>query len=284
MAIYQERIKKFYPAVKLPEIFEEENRGFFRCCEPLLALAGGSETWQNDVNSAWIKLVDPSDSVTFTLEKNGTPTSWQPSPIEFPNEPNAYYATVYWSDVLSADGIGCYDFKIEYSIQGFTGSFTWGSYNLKPWSIQNALKTARLRVLFNLNQQIEGINFTGSNVEDCIRFYGLIGEKQPNMEVDNLNYQDRSIKSVTRENLRTWIITTDPYTDEILSKFTDLYLLSENELFISDYNAHNNSYKIQDQPAIVIESPEILYNDKYARGAVLTCKVGQKTNNQRTYY
>lgn len=284
MTIYQERIKRFYPAVKLPSVFEEEDRGFVRCCKPMKVLAGGAETWQNDVNSAWFKLVDPADNVTFTLEKNGTATSWQPTPIEFPNEPNAFYATVYWDQVLAAEGAGCYDLKVDYDVQGFTGSFTWARYNLKQWSIKNALKTARLRVLLNLNQEVEGINFTGANVQDSIRFCGYIGDKQPNMEIDNLNFQDRTVKTVIRENLRSWIITTDPYTDEILSLLTDLYLLSENELFISDYNAHNEAYNIQDQPAIVTESPEITKPDRFARGAILTCKVGQKVNNQRTYY
>lgn len=280
----QERIKKYYPAIKLPKVFEEEDRGFFKCCEPLLVLAGGSETWQNDVNSAWLKLANPADTVSFTLEKDGQPAIWQPQKVEFTKEPNAFFATVYWSEVLASDGIGCYQIKVNYDIQGFAGSFTWGVYNLKNWSIQNALKTARLRVKLNLVQQIEGINFTDSNVEDSIRFYGYIGDKQPNMEIDNLNYQDTTVKSVLRENLRTWVITTDPYTDEILSKFTDLYLLSENELFISDYNAHNESYNINDQPAIVIESPELTKPDRYSRKVVLTCKVGQRKNNQKTHY
>ena len=284
MPIYQERIKQFYPAIKIPKVFEEEDRGFVRCCKPLLVLAGGTETWQNDINSAWLKLADPSDTVTFTLEKEGTPAIYQPTKIEFPNEPNAFYATVPWFDVLASDGIGCYDIKVEYNIQGFIGSFMWATYKLKNWSIQNALKTARLRVIFNLKQEVEGIDFTGSNVEDSIRFHGYIGDKQPNTEIDNLNYQDRVVKSVYRENLRSWIITTDPYTDEILRLFTDLYLLSENELFISDYNAHNESYRIQDQEAIVIESPELTKPDRFSRGTILTCKVGQKRNNQRTRY
>jgi hypothetical protein len=60
-------------------------------------------------------------------------------------------------------------------------------------------------------------------------------------------------------------------------------LLSENELFISDYNAHNHSYRYQDLPVIVTESPEIEYYD-FSREAKLTCIVGDKFKNKRSYY
>ena len=121
-------------------------------------------------------------------------------------------------------------------------------------------------------------------VEDCIRFYGFIGNRQPNMEIDNLIYQNRVVRSVVRENLDTYEINTDPYTDETIRRLTDLYLLSENDMFISDYNAFNNSYRINDVPVIVQDSPEIDYIDKLQRKAVLTCLVGDKTKNKRTFY
>jgi len=282
----QERISKYYPSVQLPETFEEQNRGFFKCCDELLVLGSSEpETWKTDVSSAWIKLGDPSDLFDFVLEKDGIPvTTYIIQTEDFPNEDNAYYCTIHWKDVLSQEGAGCFELKISYTISGIVGAFTWAKYRLMPYSIVNALKTARLRVIFNSKQEIEGINFTGASVEDSIRFFGLIGDKQPNTEIDNLIYQDRTVNSVVRENLNTYVITTDPYSDEFIRKFTDLYLLSENELFISDYNAHNHSYRILDIPQIVQEAPEIDYLDRYQRRAVLTCKTGDKRKNKRTYY
>ena len=202
----------------------------------------------------------------------------------FANEPFAWYCTIPWKDVLASDGIGCYKLELEYNIGGVSGSFTWGVYELKEYSLSTAKFTARLRVNFNLNQAIEGINFANSNVEDTLRFNGFIGERQPNMEIDNLIYQDRTVKTVVRENLNTWQIKTDPYTDSIIALMTDLYLLSENELYISDYNQFNHSHKILDIPVIVQESPEIDYLVEYQRKAVLTCVVGDKEVNKRTYY
>ena len=153
-----------------------------------------------------------------------------------------------------------------------------------PYSIQNALKTARIRVKFNLKQEIEGINFTGANVEDSFRFWGFIGDRQVNTEIDNLVYQDRSVKTVVRENLDTYIISTDPLQECFITPLTDLYLLSENEMWISDYNAHNHSYKINDVPVVVQEAPEIDYLDRWQRRAVLTCTVGIRNKTKRTNY
>lgn len=282
----QERINRVYSAIQLPQVFEEEDRGFFKCCEPVLVLGSNSgDTWKNDVTSVWIKLSDPSDTATATMYKNDVLfTAYTFTTQLFPNEPNSGYSTVFWNEILNLGGPGCYSIKIEYNISGIQGNFTWGIYDLKPYSITNALGTARLRVKLNLNQEIEGINFSGANVEDSFRFRGFIGDRQPNTEIDNLIYQNRAVKTVVRENLESYIITTDPLSDEFIKKLTQLYLLSENELFISDYNAHNADYFINDVPTIVEETAEIDYLDRYQRRAVLTCKVGDRKKNKRTYY
>ncbi len=284
----EERVFAEFKAIKIPTaLATNEFDEPFRCCdEKQLVLAHPSETesYKNDITSAWIKLSSVSDTITFTLTKNDLATSYTPTNISFPNEPFGWYTTIQWKDVLASDGIGCYKLKLQYSIGGITGELIWGTYDLKQYSLSSAKSTARLRVKFNLNQDIEGINFTGSNVEDTIRFFGFIGERQPNMEIDNLIYQDRKLKTVVRENLNNYQIKTDPYTNGIIDLLTDLYLLSENELFISDYNQFNHSHSILDLPVIVQESPEIDYLAQYQRKAVLTCVVGDKEQNKRTFY
>lgn len=286
--IIQERFAQVFTTVELPTVkaVNEFNEPF-RCCDTkrlVLAHSIQNETWKNDITSAWIKLSELTDTIEFKLTKNGENVSYTPTPILFPSEDFAWYTTIRWQDVLNSDGAGCYKLELLYNIQGVEGVITWGIYDLKAYSLETAKYTARLRVKFNLNQTIEGINFTNANVEDTIRFNGFIGNRQPNMEIDNLIYQDRIIKSVVRENLNTYEIKTDPYTSPTLDQLSELYLLSENELYISDYNVFNNSHSILDLPVIVAESPEIDYLEDYQRLAVLTCKVGDKTNNKRTHY
>jgi hypothetical protein len=282
--ILQDRIYKKFDAVKLPIPIVDQQRGETNCCCEYIVLAGnGTESWKNDMTSAWIKLSTASDTIQFVLKQNGIPTSYAPQPQSFLNEPNAWFTTIQWSDVLISDGEGCYELSILYNISGIVGSIIWGVYKLKTYTIANALKTARIRVKFNGKQIVDGIDFTGSNVESSIRFNGFIGNRQPNTEIDNIIYSDRQMKRVIRENLNQYEITTDPVGECIINPIIDLFLLSENEMFISDYNAHNFSYNYLDKPVIVFESAKIEYK-QLSRLAVLTCIVSDKIQNERTFF
>jgi hypothetical protein len=280
----EDRIFRQYDVVKLPDTFVEQNRGLKDCCCSYYVLGSpDQETWKKDQTSAWIKLSDLGDTHTFTLYKNGQPTSYVCPNYSFINEPNAFYTTIEWSDVLESDGVGCYTLKVEFVISGITGEFTWGKYDLKPYSIANALKTARIKAIFNGYHEVDQIDFTASNVESTHRFFGYIGNRQPNTEIDNIIYDNREMKRVIRENLNDYEIITEPSDECIIRPIVELYLLSENQLFISDYNAHNHSYRYLDLPVIVSESAQIEYKD-LSRKATLTCKVSDKFKSNRTYY
>ena len=283
----QERIKRIYPSVTLPTSYSEEDRGFKRCCERRLVLASisSSITFHNDVNSAWIKLADVIDTYEFQLlDHNGNPTIYVPVPAPIPSEPNAYYTTIEWRDVLLSDGVGCYTIKIVANIGGIEVDLVWGEYELKPYTIDNANGTARISCKFGLQQQLEGINFADSQVRDDLRFNGQIEKGNPNMQIDSLIYNNRRIETVVNENLQEWILRTDPYTDEILRLFTELYLLSANEIFLSDYNAHTSTYRIRDIEATVEESPEKTKSGDTTRFQSLSCVLSDRVKDVRSMY
>lgn len=292
--VLQERIKKDYPGIRLPVSFVEQNRGFDKCCDEFPVLAGnGSESWKNDVNSAWLKLSQPSDTVVYILEKNDgngwvETVNYTPPVFGFIKEPFAFYTTVFWAEVQNLEGNGCYRIKRQFNIGGFIGEDIWRNalYRLEDYTIENALQTARIRVKFNLVHEIEGIDFTDSNVEDSIRFNGQIRKDQPNISHTTVTYQNRRIEPVVSQSEPTYIIETDGYTDPILSLFEQLYLLSPAEMWISDYNAHTNSYNILDHEAALIdgESPEREASERFSRQDVLICKVGDRFRNKKTYY
>ena len=280
----EDRIFRKYDSIRLPRVFEEEDRGFARCCcvVPVLA-SSSSDSWKNDKTSAWIKLSSLTDIAEAKLYKDGIETTYSPTAVSFVNEPFAFYWTINWNDVLNSDGAGCYTLKISYDISGVQLTFTWGIYDLKPFTTETANFTARVRAIYNDYNQVEQIDFTNSMVEDSCRFNGFIGNRQPNMSTDNLIYQNREMKKVIRENLNSYEIITDPTCEGIIRKLTDNLLLSENDLFLSDYNAHNHSYRFNDLPAIVESSPEITYYEG-SREASLKCVAGDKFKDQRTYY
>jgi len=273
-----------FKSISIPQDFVEDDRGLQGCCCEQLVLASSGESWESDLSSGWIKMSDdPLDTFTFKLTKNGSPANYIPVPVAFPNEPNAYYSTIDWYQVLLQDGVGCYNFVIEFNISGITGLVNVGNFKLKQYTIQNALGTARIRAVFNGVQQSDGIDFTGADIVSDLRFYGYIGNRQPNMAIDNIIYGNREMKRVIRENLYSYSIETDPLDECIIKPMTELYLLSENELYISDYNAHNHSYRYNDLPVIVNKSPEIEYYE-FSRKAQLSCEVTDKFKDKRTFY
>jgi len=280
---HEDRIFRKYQSIKLPQSFAEQDRGLADCCCVALVLGSSAESWKNDKTSFWMKLSDDLDSVTFDILDCVGNIIDSFNYTAFPNEPNAYYATCDWGQILSTYGQGNYSLGMTYSISGVSGTLLWGDYKLLPYSIKNALKTARVRAIFNGKQTIDDIDFTNSNVESTHRFYGYIGNRQPNMEIDNIIYDNREMKRVIRENLNDYEIITDPEDECILRPLLELFLISENELFISDYNAHNHSYRYLDLPTIVSESPTVEYKD-FSRKAVLKCKVADKFKNSRTFY
>jgi hypothetical protein len=282
---HEDRIYKEYGSIRLPKTCIEEDRGYIDCCCEQLVLANaGSDTWKNDKTAVWIKLSNVADTFDFKLYKDDVLTGYTITPTEFINEPNAFYSVINWYNVLVSEGAGCYEIRREWNISGIIGNDVWGNYNLKQYTIQNAIGTARVRALFNLNQEIEGINFTGSNVESTLRFNGFIGNSQPNMEIDNLIYSNREMRSNLRENLTDYEILVDASLKCITAPLINLYLLSENQLFISDYNAHNHDYCIKDLAVIVNESPEMIYPDPFTRKAGVKAKVSDKFKTKRTFY
>lgn len=291
----QERIKRDLPSIELFEDFQEQDRGFPVCCETVRVLAGGGlESWKNDMTSAWVKLSQPSDTFAFILKKKVgisfvPTTNYIPAPIAFVNESDAFYITILWSEVQNLEQNGCFQIVIQRNAGGFIEEKIWrnSTYELKDYTIQNAKHTARIRTRWNLTHKIEGIDFTGSNVEDSIRFFGQIRKDQPNTKYRNVTQQNRRIQPVISEKSQTWVIETDGYTDPMLKLLENLFLLSPAEMWIADHNAHTNSYNILDQEVALIDeesTPEREPDDRFARQEVLTCKVGKRVRNEKTYY
>lgn len=281
----QERTIVTFKRAKLPFVYIPENRGLIECCEPLLVLANGDGiSYHNDIECAWLKLTDdPTDTVTFTLKKNGVNTTFQPTQQNFVNEPNAKYVQFEWSDVLASDGVGIYTLEISYSISGITSSFTWGMYDLQQYTPINADGTLRLKAIFNVYHEIEDINFLGSKVTGTLRINGFCGKRKLNMKIENNWLNNRSLSNIVKENIPSYEFKTDPIRECKMRRLTDLYLLSCVDLFVSDYNSFNHTYAINDLPVGIEESPET-ENPDYSRYEILTANLIDAKRNKRTYY
>jgi hypothetical protein len=272
---------KFDTKVVTQQVFPDGND--LDCCDKIFnvfALTGG-ESYQNDVTSAWYVLND--GTVDFNLYKSDGETlaTVQPQVFDFANQSNAKYCVIDWLAVFESDGIGCYYLKVEHT--GFIDEvIEWGTYQLNEWTTDNVEGYVQIRAQFASNQTIEGIDFTNSKVIDCLNVRGFFGDRDPRTEIDNVIYNTRLDVKVTRENINLYTLTTDAVSRIFTRKLLDLYLLSENNLFITDNNSFNHESYIMKR-VIVEEVPTPEYF-QYSKKAKIIAKFGDKIKNQRSFY
>jgi len=277
------RTKRDFKVIQLPKSLQTEDFGVKECCEPILVLAGGLETWQNQVNSAFIKLQTISDTVNFVLKKDGVNAIYQPTNVQCVNDSLAYYCTVVWSYVLASDGVGCYTLEVNYDIDGIVGVIEWGLYELQEYSVERAIGTVMIKAIFNQYHSQENIDFTDSNVVDTIRVNGMFGKRDPKTIIDNLIYQNNKLENVIRENENNYTFESDAIKEKYSTKLLDLFLLSETDLFMTDHNFHNHNQGLKDFNGIVSESPTIEYLEG-SNFAKIKCIFVEKLRNSFSKY
>ncbi len=279
----QNRHKVTIKSVKLPKDETPETRlPTDNCCDciwDVFADAESTKSYKNHVSSRWVI----AETVVFKLYKSGVLTSFQPTAQDFTNDLTAKYCTIPWRDVLLVDGQGCYVLKAELETAGLSFEKTLGTFNLMQFDWDLAKKKTMLRSVFNDANLREEINFTGSNVIDCIMFDGDVEEFQPNTDINNLVFSDYSQNKVKRENLTSWTVNVNPSGYCMINRLINLHLVGENELFVSDYRYDAFDKTILDKPCILSETPQMtaLYSSERQKS---TFKVQEKVVKNLTKY
>lgn len=252
------------------------------CCEHFEVFAHliDSDSFKNDVTSAWQVKLEPTDTVEFRLYKDGQLVGIYTN-INFPNQQNAVYCTIEWQQVLTDNGIGKFELKVNY-IGVLTQEYLYATYILAEYTEQNVKGLVRLKAIFNSNQTIQGINFTDAKVVDTLRVKGLFGKRDPKTEIKNLIHKERLVSKVTRENLNEYSFSTNPVDRKYSRKLLDLYFVSENEIFITDSNFFNHELYVEKALIVKeVQSPAYFDNSKLA---VINCLFQDKYANQRSFY
>jgi hypothetical protein len=104
---------------------------------------------------------------------------------------------------------------------------------------------------------------------DCLLLDGDIEEYQPTTEINNLIKANRIQEKVKRENRTKWTINVDFADFCHMKRLTDVHLLGENQLFISDYRKDAFDKTILDKPVILSESISLtpLYRSERQKGS-----------------
>ena len=282
------RHKKAVDVVRLPDAFVEEKRlkcaPCSTCKQLVLAHSSENDSYKNDKKGVFIKKGLDSDIVAFSMEDDqGNVLANLGDVAIFPNDDLAVGFVYDWQQVYNVHGPGCYKIKVNFTIAGIVGDYTIGTYTLKKYSIENARHTVRIFSKLNSASLKYNIDFTDSNFVDSVRFNGFFGNRQPNTEINQLINKGRISDKVTRENLNTYKLRTDPinicYTKQIL----ELHLLHEDELFVSDHNASNHDYNIFDKKVVLEDSAEVIYTDGN-RKAKIEATFSDRSKVDKSYY
>jgi len=275
--------------ITFPEGFDEEDRLGCKtpCCVSQLKLASTTDddNYKNDITGIPIKTSDVTDIVDFVIEKCG-------NPIPLPNlgeilvapQDDLLVGFIFdWKQYLIAYGVGEYKITVNFTISGVTGGYLYGQYDLKNYSVTNAMYTSRIWSEYNSFFQRELMDFTNSNFKDSVRFFGTFGTRQPETEINQLITKGRKSEKITRENLNKWTLNTDPLSIDITRQLLNWHFLNEDVCLMSDHNKYNHDYLLFDIPVVLQETATVEYLDK-DRGAKITAIFGDRKKLDKSYY
>ena len=282
------RNKKNVDIVRLPEVFVEEKRlkcaPCSTCKQLVLAHPSENDSYKNDKKGVFVKKGLIADVVTFSMEdEDGNVIANLGDVALFPNDDLAVGFIYDWQQIYNSSGAQCYTIKVNFTIAGISGDYTVGVYTLKKYSIQNARYTVRVFSKFNSASLKYNVDFTDSNFLDSVRFFGFFGNRQPNTEVNQLINKGRVSAKVTRENLNTYFLRTDPINVCITKQLLELHFLHEDEVFLSDHNSSNHSYNYFDLKVVLEDSAEVEYTDGY-RKAKINATFSDRAKTNKSYY
>ena len=255
------------PNVLVPQIIlTEEDRAFVaRCCYENLALAGGTELFQNDIKAVLFKALDPTDTIDFFLEKEGAEiailndnTLGTFFPLgSFATQPLLAGFKLEWEEVLSAHGEGNYKIRIERNLVVGNDILFTINYNLKTFTAELADNTIWIEWVHD-GQIIDELDYTGIEWFQSIRLPGFFGNKQT--EFDEEIFKDSDFKTFQIRNELTFprLVEIGPIPSCVGDFLPNL--VQANIIQITDYNVRNHDYFLQQKVVRLSEINETTYD------------------------
>lgn len=219
-------------------------------CVPVRADLSDSSSYRNDNSYFLFRSVDTSTPVVFVLQKliSGVWTDIQ-SPItsgvnfpfgSFPAYPDRTGQTIDWNGVLTTNGTGFYRLKLD-ALNPADEQFSL-SFILKEFSQSEG--TARITSKFEfgrIGRVFESGTWDLINMSwvDQLRFEGMFYKVDPQQEITNIRYSDRSErlhKIISKEAFQIDVNNIQLEVYERLNK----YGLSSNFVYADDYNTKHN--------------------------------------------
>lgn len=252
-----ERTIAYAGIVELPTP-EPPDKGFKECCYKNIVFGdlGDSDPYKNDFTGVFFKRQTGADTCDFILHNVISAAQYALNDStygDFKNfgdiaeGPDLTTYIVRWEKVLSVLGAGLYQIEKSVTIAGLTFSIFSNTFTLEPFSDASADKTVRIDTKMDGELVHYGINFKGSEFETSVRTKGFFGRRNPTFEQDNLVKRNYDTVQISMSQTNEYEFQAGLIPECITTEIYD-FVLFGNELFISDYNLNNHSYKYRVLP------------------------------------
>lgn len=257
-----ERDIAFATRVVLPDTDVIPDKGFKECCYNNIVLASldDDDGYKNDYNSWYFRKQLTSDSCDFVLIDNETGDEYALNDSTygefkpFGSYPDQIKMTTYrvdWRKVLQTLGEGVYSMRLDQTIAGITFPQVSNSYKLQSYSIERANNSIRIDSVMNGRLEHIEVDFKGVNFKNTLRSKGFFGNRNPKFTQDNLVRREKGYDeqiSMIQEN--EYVLEMGLIPECITTQIYDFILFSD-EIFLSDYNTNNHSYRYKVLPVVL---------------------------------
>jgi len=265
--LFEERTIGYAVKVTLPKD-EPPDRGYAECCNQGLVLASLSDTdpYMNDFTTIYFQRQTPADTViyqiigsmgTVALVDGTHGVLYDFDPLHTNTELS--YFMVEWRKILNIWGEDTFTLRKVVTIAGIAINVdTPFSYKLENWTINKANGTTRIDCKQDGKLEAVDIDFKDSGFEHSLRLSGYFGNPQDKWVQENLIFsQKKGLKmfegQITMSNNKEYVYQANNIPECMARELRDFILFS-NELFISDYNKNNHSYRYELLPVVMNDS------------------------------
>lgn len=282
-----ERTISYAQRVTLPDA-PPPDRDFSKCCYVNIVFGdlGDTDPYHNDYTGSWYKRQLPNTTVDFKLYNVNTAATYALNDATYGTfvdfggvQTELTYYIVDWRKVLSLLGEGNYQIKQELTIAGISVDIYSDTFTLKQFSIAKADGTVRIDTIMDGKLIAKDTDFNNSGYKTSMRLRGFFGRAEYSYEQDNLAKRDYSYMQNTMSSKREYkfqgLQLPECITDQLFN-----FVLFGAELFISDYNGNNHSYKYEVLP-VKLEGnagTEFFVTD---RGCNINLTFSDRTENDR---
>jgi hypothetical protein len=235
------------------------DRDFAKCCYENLVFADVSDVdpYKNDFSGVFFKRETPSSTVVFKLVDTVTLTEYFLNSdtygtfVDFGGvQPDLSFYVVNWRKVLTLLGSGTYQIKKELDIVGISVDVFSNTFTLKPFSIERADNTVRIDSVMDGKLISIDTDFNGTGYKTSLRLRGYFGRNERTFEQDNIAQRDYNLIQNTMSSKSSYQFQGLQIPECITVELWN-FVLFGNELFISDYNTNNHSYKYELIPVVL---------------------------------